>query len=663
MKKLFIIVALALTIIACNRQPSKLTISKMFNNHMVLQRDIPVNVWGTAIPGTKISVTINNKKVKTQANADSTWLLKLPVQEVGGPYEFEVKAHDTIIQFINVMYGDVWVCSGQSNMEWELSNTTTGMDDLSKMNHQGIRYLSIEKDKEFKPLKEFRNETKWKIANNGDIARFSAVGFYFGKEIHYQTNVPIGLIGSNWGGTVSEAWTSYAGMEKFTEFKDKLDFIKNIPYNTKEAELMNNEEFFQFKEKEYYKGIGMDEKWFLPTTNSKDWKIMNIPSLWDDIDPELKDFDGEVWFRREFDVPASFKGKDLKMWFGQINDHDIIWVNGEKVGETFHRDNWRGYNVAAKLLKERNNTIVIRVYNVYGKGGFSGINDYFDFYPVDEVNKKTASTAGIWQYKKGSASATPDGSKLLVTAIGPNSYPCCLYNAMIHPMIQYGVKGAIWYQGESNADRAYQYRELFPALINDWRAQWGQEQFDFYFVQLANFMERLDQPKESDWAELREAQTMTLQLPRTGMATIIDIGEANDIHPRNKIDVGKRLALNALHTTYGKDIVFSGPMYASHEVKNDSVIISFNHTGSGLITNNDKNPVGFSVAGEDKVFHWASAVIKDNKIILTCKEVKKPVAARYAWANNPETNLYNQENLPAVPFRTDQWEGITFGKK
>jgi len=305
----------------------------------------------------------------------------------------------------------------------------------------------------------------------------------------------------------------------------------------------------------------------------------------------------------------------------------------------------------------------VRVYDVFGKGGFRGNSTHFDYYPKGDRSTRL-TTAGKWLFKKGDSLTRADREKLVANSIGPNDYPTCLFNAMIHPLLRFPVKGAIWYQGESNASRAYQYRTLFQALIRDWRKQWNCGDFPFYFVQLANFMERAKEPGESEWAELREAQTMALQLPHTGMATIIDIGEANDIHPTNKHDVGKRLALNALKITYGKNVVPHGPMFKSMEIKKNKVIISFDECATELVTSDKKAPKGFAVAGKDKKFYWATAKIVDgNKIELTCSKVKEPVAVRYAWANNPEVNLYNKEGLPAVPFRTDDWPGLTVGKK
>jgi len=660
MKNIFLFVFIAF-MASCQTKPTQLKVAKIFDNQMVIQREQPLRVWGRATPKSKITVKIADHETIVKTNTDGQWLAELPAVEAGGPYKLYVSAHDTTIMFNDVLCGDVWICSGQSNMAFSLINADNGSNELAKANYDKIRCYNIENDMEFKPLDTLRSNPVWYKATSDSLADFSAVGYFFGKYLHQELNVPIGLIGSNWGGTVVEAWASENTIKKFDAFTEDIATIQSLPTSVAEQKAKSDSAFNKWKNNEMLKGKGLSEKWYLPETNTADWKEMEIPNYFGDGFPELAEYKGAVWFRKSFDLAPAFVGKDLQLWLGQIDDHDQTWVNGQKVGETFFRDSWTGYTIPADILKEKDNVIVVRVFNVSGKGGFNGIPSYYDYYPENDRSHRM-SNAGTWKFNKGIPYERDDEEGAVHPKIGPNDYPCMLYNAMINPIIGYPIKGAIWYQGESNAGRAYQYRELFPAMINDWRTIWDIGDFPFYFVQLANYMERNDKPEESAWAELREAQTMTLSLPNTGMATIIDIGEADDIHPTNKHDVGKRLALNALAKTYGQDVEFSGPMYKSHEVEGNKVIIEFSHA-DGLYASDEADVKGFTVAGEDKQFYTANAEINGDKIIVANPNVTDPVAVRYAWANNPATNLYNSAGLPAVPFRTDQWKGVTFGKK
>ena len=387
-------------------------------------------------------------------------------------------------------------------------------------------------------------------------------------------------------------------------------------------------------------------------TDFKSWSEMELPDLWES--KGLPNLDGIVWFQREFELERTDLLGGVEIHLGPIDDSDITYVNGVEIGETIQKYNEsRVYTPAKEVLKVGKNILVVRVEDTGGGGGIYGKPEDL-FVKLD--NKKIA-LSGTWKYKIGRGD--------FKVATGPNSMPALLYNAMINPLIPYGIKGVIWYQGESNAGRAYQYRATFPNMITNWREQWAQGDFPFFFVQLANFMAPVDEPEESAWAELREAQTMTLSLPNTGMATIIDIGEANDIHPKNKQDVGRRLALNALKVTYEKDMVYSGPSYKEMNIDGEGVIISYGNLGSGFYLKDKYGYVnGFTIAGEDKVFHWAQAQISGDSIIISSDKVSKPKAVRYGWANNPDDlNLYNLEGLPAVPFRTDDWPGITINSK
>ena len=482
MRKILFTVFLALLAVLAQ---AEVKLPKIFADHMVLQRGQEIPVWGWADPREGIEVTFQDKTYKTRADKAGKWQLKMAASEAGGPYVLTVKGKNTL-SLNDVLVGDVWLLGGQSNMEWPLSQTNGGEDSIKAANYPKIRLFEVGRNVSIFPIEDVP-EAKWSRTTPETIANFSAIGYYFGKRIHQDLDVPIGLLDVNWGGTVSEAWTSSEALASHADFKERITAYQQ----SGEADFQNAE------------------------------------------------------------------------------------------------------------------------------------------------NK------------------------------GPNSWPASLYHGMLEPVIPFGIKGALWYQGESNAPRAYQYREIFPLMIQDWRKQWGQGDFPFLWVQLANFKQPLNEPIDSDWAELREAQSMTLSLPNTAQAVIIDRGEAHDIHPRDKWTVGERLAVGAKKVAYGMDVVHSGPTFKNMEVEGNKARIIFDHLGSGLKINDKYGYVkGFAVAGEDKVFHWANAYQDGNNIIVYADKVSRPVAVRYGWADNPDDlNVYNAENLPASPFRTDSWEGITVGKK
>ncbi|MFC4870335.1 sialate O-acetylesterase [Negadavirga shengliensis] len=480
------ILCLGLLILLAAAARAELKLPKVFADHMVLQRELDIPIWGWAEPREAVTIEFQDKRYRTRADKEGKWTLKLAPSAAGGPYELTVSTKGTSLVFRDVLVGDVWLLGGQSNMEWALKNTNHGEDSIKVADFPQIRLFEVGRNMSLSPMDDVPEAT-WSLCSPEAVANFSAIGYYFGKNIHRDLDVPVGLLDINWGGTVSEAWTSPDALLTHADFSEKVK---------------NNQ------------------------------------------------------------------------------------TNGPK-----------------------------------------------DF-------------------------SNPDDRK-------PNSWPTSLYFGMLEPVIPFAIKGALWYQGESNAGRAYQYREIFPLMIADWRKQWGQGDFPFLWVQLANYKQPKEKPEDSDWAELREAQTMALALPHTAQAVIIDRGEAGDIHPRDKWTVGERLALAAKKIAYGMDVVYSGPTYKSMTTEGDKIRISFDHLGSGLVVKDKYGYVkGFSVAGNDKVFHWVKGYQDGNDIILSIGEITNPVAVRYGWADNPDDlNVYNKEGLPANPFRTDDWQGITFGKK
>ncbi len=388
--------------------------------------------------------------------------------------------------------------------------------------------------------------------------------------------------------------------------------------------------------------------WASADFDDSDWKSISLPGLWED---QMAGFDGIVWFRKTVDVPAGMRGKEITLSLAAIDDNDLTFCNGEIIGSTQGYDRARVYKIPGRLTKSGKLQLTVWVLDTGGGGGIYG--EESKMFLAQGTSR--ISLAGDWKYKPGiDLKSVPSIPR---NPVGNPNRPSVLYNAMIHPLIPFTIRGAIWYQGESNAGRANQYRDLFPLMITDWREKWNAP-FDFYFVQLANFMAKDEEPRESEWAELREAQLMTLHLANTGMAVIIDIGDATDIHPKNKQEVGRRLALIARAKTYNEKVAYSGPLYRDYCIDKDQIRLSFDFN-EGMKSSDGKALTGFAIAGPDHKFYWAEAVVSGNEILVSSPKVKHPLAVRYGWGNNPDCNLVNRSGLPASPFRTDQWPGIT----
>jgi len=636
----------------CTAEPAtNITVPALFSDHMVLQRDRDVPVWGTADPGGRVTVTLGDRQTAATAGPDGRWQATLPPMPAGGPHTLTIAGAETLT-FEDVLIGEVWVASGQSNMEWSVENSNDAAAEIAAANYPRIRLFDVRHTVSSTPLDSVAADG-WRVTSPQTIPSFSAVAYFFGRTLHEALDVPIGLISTNWGGTRAEAWTSRDGLATFPEFQPYLAQLDSfeVPLQALQAHLLAR---YQERIQTGDAGYQADVPWFRPEADDADWATMTLPTLWEQAG--LDGLDGVVWFRRTVDLPAGWAAEDLTLYLGAIDDADSTWVNGVLVGHTNSYNTERVYTVPASALRPGRNVISVRVVDTGGGGGIYGEAAQLR---LARASGASRSLAGPWRYRVG----------VRVDDLQPplrlQDYPTALYNGMIAPLIPYAIQGAIWYQGESNADRAYQYRDLFPAMIRDWRQHWGQGDFPFYFVQLANFMAPQTDPNEaSAWAELREAQLMTLALPNTGMAVTIDIGEADDIHPRNKQDVGYRLAQWALAETYGRaDVVPSGPLYRSMTKENGAIRLAFDHVGGGLTTPDGAPLRGFAVAGADRRFVWADARIDGNTVVVSSRAVADPVAVRYGWANNPAVNLYNAEGLPASPFRTDDWPGVTVNNR
>jgi sialate O-acetylesterase len=623
---------------------SQITLPRLVRDSMILQRDIKLKIWGWASKGEEVKIRFNGKSAKTKTGANGKWIASLPAMKAGGPYTMEISGKNKIT-LKDVLIGDVWFCSGQSNMVHQMSlHNITYAKDIAEANYPQIRHFWIPTLTSLQGPKEDLPTGYWKWANPQDVAQFSAVAYFFARKIYDKYHVPIGLINASVGGTPIEAWTSEEGLKDFASILTTIQKNKDTAYvnSTNRTAFAN-----RTTRKEDDKGLTSAVKWYDVKYVPKGWQNINIPGYWED--QGAKDLNGVVWYRKEIDIPQSMTGVPAKVFLGRIVDADVLYINGVQVGNTTYQYPQRRYSLPSGTLKRGKNIFVVRVTNTFGKGGFVPDKPYYI-----EAGGQTLDLKGYWQYKVGEAYAPVRGG--FGGGISAQNSPAALYNAMVAPTINYGIKGILWYQGESNERNASEYKNLLPALINDWRNKWGEGNIPFLYVQLPNFMDAQYLPSESNWAVLREAALKTLSVPNTAMAVTIELGEWNDIHPDNKKDVGERLALGAEKIAYGeKNIVSSGPLYQSSKIEGNKIILSFTNTGSGLISIDDEELNQFAIAGADKKFVWAKAKIEGDKVVVWNDDITQPMYVRYAWADNPfGANLYNKEGLPASPFRTDE---------
>jgi sialate O-acetylesterase len=626
---------------------AQVRLPKLFGDSMVLQRDQPIPVWGWAGKNESITIRFRNQKKTVRAGSDGRWKIALNPEPAGGPYALQVKGKNTIV-LNNVLVGDVWICSGQSNMEWPVSASNNAASEIESANYPLIRHIKVVNDVGERPKEDLQHKAAWQAATPEHAGSFTAVGYFFARHLHQQLGVPIGLINSTWGGTDVETWTSREAFENNAEFKNMIAAIPVINMDSM-AKARNQAVLASIQQLQgSLPDAATVQNWPATDLNDTAWASMALPQLWES--GPLPDIDGTVWFRKIIQLTKEQADQQAVLHLAMIDDNDEAYVNGEKIGTTNGYNVKRVYRVPAGVLKEGRNVIAVRVDDTGGGGGVYG--------DAGDLKLQTGSNGikldGDWKFR---VESIQEGGGFA----NPNSFPTLLYNAMVHPLIPFAMKGVLWYQGENNAGRAHQYRTAFPLMVQDWRTRWGSD-FPFYFVQLASFEGGGgDSRKGSTWAELREAQTATLSLPNTGMAVTTDIGEATDIHPKNKQDVGLRLAAIALNKVYGKGNVYSGPVFQSMKTEGNKMVLSFTSTGSGLMARDKYGYLrGFEVAGQDQVFYYAKAFVEGDKVVVYADDVAAPVAVRYAWANDAgDANLYNKEGFPAVPFRTDTWKGIT----
>ena len=641
-------------------------LATVFTDNMVLQQAAVAPVWGTAGHGIMVSVCFAGQKKSAQADSEGNWRVNLePLAANAIPQDMTISVNDsarTCLVLRNILVGEVWVCSGQSNMEWPISLSKNQDIETAGANFTLIRLLTIPRLFAAKPLKETKAGA-WAVCNRETVADFSAVGYFFGRELHRRLDVPVGLINASWGGTVAEAWTSRNSLLENPELAELVtEYERNLP-NFMELNAKYEEEIRLLTQCLHktrdVKNEGYPQGWADIPSPAGEWNDMKLPGFWQS---RGLNFSGILWFRKEIDLPAEWVGREIKLSIGATDKSDTTYFNNIKVGSITmadRPDSWkcmRSYPVPANLARNGKNVIAVRVHSDRDAGGMTGPADKMYLSCPALPGSSPIQLAGVWKYAIEKNYGLMNIPPPPLGPYNPNS-PGVLFNGMIFPLLPFTIRGAIWYQGESNASRAVQYQTLFPALIRDWRKYWGLGEFHFLFVQLANYMAKQSGPgEESQWAELRESQTMTLRLPNTGMATTIDIGNAEDIHPKNKQDVGLRLALNALAKVYDRsDVPYSGPMFKAATREGKALRIHFDHVNGGLKFRGEKL-LGFAIAGANRKFAWAQAEIDGDTVLAQAPEISEPQLVRYAWADNPTCNLYNGVGLPAVPFRSDMPE-------
>jgi len=636
---------------------ASLALAPLFTDHMVLQRGQQNPIWGSNAPNKEVCITIDadgeQMSVIADTDANGHWRTMLPELPIGGPYTITVDGSGEEV-LDDVLVGDVWLASGQSNMEFQVERAYNAKLEIATANNPRIRHFKVEQQTSPTPLDNVNGT--WECASPDTVGSFTAIGYFFARDISERLDVPVGIINSTWGGTCVEAWTS---LDVISQYVDP-EVINPSP-----ATLLKQQAAYE----DYVKkasawriehmpqdpgNFAFAKGWAKVDFNDSAWDTMKLPTYWQNKGIANN---GVIWFRREVTIPAEWSGRDLSISLGAVDDYDTTYFNGVQVGETPRgtADSYqlaRNYTIPASIVKSGKAVVTVRVFDDFGNGGFAGVPTSMFICPTDNDGTKL-ELAGDWHYAmEHDIGITPSsvfaGSPGMPGYTQPQNRPAFLYNGMIHALVPYGIRGALWYQGEQNESNPAPYGELIRAMIRDWRSQWAEGDFPFYYVQLAAFNSAYP------WAVLREAQDAALMEPNTGRALAIDVGNAADIHPRNKQEVARRLALIALSQSYGIDEVeYSGPVFEKAEVEGSSIRVSFTHAVDLHTLSYAPTVTGFELAGADGVYHPATGSVEMNSVVVSSPEVPKPVYVRYAWADCPVVNLINGESLPAAPFRTD----------
>ena len=627
-------------------------VSPMFGDNMVLQRGKANRFWGWAKPGQAIRVEIAGQTATAVTRTDGRWQAEVKVPAPGGPYTVKITGPEQSVVLHEVLVGDVWLCGGQSNMELGLSRTRNGDDEIKSANHPEIRLFMVQQHVSYSPAAV--PQGSWKICSPQTVtegAGFSAVAYFFGRNLQDELHVPIGLIEDCWGGTPAESWMSPESLHQLKDFDAPLAEIERL--HAKGGPEYGS--FLMHWLDEYDVGL-QSNTWAAAELDDAGWKTVQIPGGFSELG--VADMPSICWFRKEFTLPDPLPAGQATLCLGSIEKMDTAYLNGQWVGASSWVENPRAYVIKNGVLKPGRNVLAVRVFKLKPQGGFLAKPEGLRLVLSDQ---SVIPLAGEW---KGALSvdARPP-HPLPLTFENYPTMPAILYEGMIEPVAPLAITGAIWYQGEANAERAYQYRTLLPAMIGDWRKLFGQGDFPFYIVSLPAFMHHRDQPGDDSWAELREAQALTARnVKNSGLAVTIDTGDPDNIHPKDKKVVGERLALCALANDYGEKIPFAGPTFDSMTHLPGALKLHFSHTDGGLVVKGTKLEE-FAVAGRDRKWHWADAKVEGDSVVVSSPMVSDPQAARYAWQANPAATLYNGAGLPAGPFRTDNWPEITENHK
>lgn len=645
---------------------AKVAVADVFGTHMVLQQNMAVPVWGTADAGEEVTVSFANQTVKAKADADGKWKVSLTALKATKDQKGQsltVSGSNTIT-FEDVLIGEVWLCSGQSNMAWPLSRSNNAKEEIANADYPQIRLLKVwSSGKDREPAANVSGA--WFPCDNGKAGGFSAVAYFFGRKLHKDLGVPIGLINSSIGGTPAQAWTSGKALEQsmpeYLKEYHEMVWPGNV-LDTQIAEYETAKDAFAsaMKTMAAHEADAKAVARYTPVDfDDSQWDVMSLPGSWDIKDQ--KQYDGMVWLRKTIELPDTWAGKDITLKLGKIHDIDVTWFNSQEVGSegSVAKHNQRGryvereYRVPGKFVKAGRNVIVIRMSSISRGGGLFGNSDQILKAHLADATATAAgdasvSFAGDWRYLP--VFQLPDGP---VNPQGARR-PSVLFNGMIHPLIPYAMRGAIWYQGEANAAANALYERLLTTMITDWRTRWGQGDFPFLVVQLPNYRGTAAAPQDDAWTLLRESQARVARtVPNVGLAVTLDVGEPGNIHPTNKQDVGKRLALIAEADTYGmKDVVASGPTLKSFQIKGSEVHVSFDNVAGGLVQKGDKLE-GFGLQDKDGKWVWADAKIQGEQVIVSSDKIKTPIGVCYAWTSNPKVTLFNKAGLPAAQFKSD----------
>ena len=628
---------------------AQLRLARLFTDHAVLQRQKPIPVWGWANPNEQVTVALANQTQQAKADKNGKWQVKFAAMEAGGPHTLTASTPSGRLEFTDILIGDVWLCSGQSNMEWTVSQSDNYLEEKKNADFPKIRHFKVAHEVSLSPEEDLSSGS-WEIATAQTVGDFTAVGFFFAREVFQKTGVPIGLLNSSWGGSQVESWISKEAMCGSDVLKS---YGENLPKNWEEADLRleRNIKKKLLGNPDANPTLDDEKKYLQPGYDYSNWLKANPMWQWDW--KGIWAWRGNGFMAKTVEIPDTMTKQITTLGLAEQFSYNEIYVNGKLAAAGLLKGT-RQILLPANTWKTGPNSLMVKTNKAiepewYGLGLLGSENDLY----VSSQTQKISLAGDDWRLM-------PSFAEPHSFAHSSNNVGTAIYNAMLAPLIPYAIRGALWYQGETNAGRAYEYRKSFPLMIEDWRKRWG-EDFPFYFVQLSSYGDSQNSNQGSHWAELREAQTLALRLPNTGMAVTTDIGNPHDIHPRNKQDVGKRLAANALKFVYGQNVLHSGPMFESVKFENDKAILSFKYVGGGLTVDDKYGYLkGFEIAGPDHVFHYAKADIVGDKVVVQHPRGLVSTSVRYAWSDAPEdANLFNAEGFPACPFRTDDWEGVT----